>query len=103
MQDISDLPEIPEILPLLPIREPLYFPHNIFPLFVARDKSIRALEEAHSQDRFILLVAQRQVGIDDPTPEDMFEVGTAAEVIQVINLPDGTLRVMLEGQARVRV
>jgi ATP-dependent Lon protease len=94
---------IPEILPLLPIREPVYFPHNIFPLFVGRDKSLRALEEARSQDRYILLVAQRQMAIDDPAPEDIYEVGTVAEVMQVLNLPDGTVRVMLEGQARVRI
>jgi len=96
-------PAIPEILPLLPIREPVYFPHNIFPLFVGRDKSLRALEEARSQDRYILLVAQRQMAIDDPAPEDIYEVGTVAEVMQVLNLPDGTVRVMLEGQARVRI
>ena len=94
---------IPEILPLLPIREPVYFPHNIFPLFVGRDKSLRALEEARSQDRYILLVAQKQMAIDDPAPEDIYEVGTVAEVMQVLNLPDGTVRVMLEGQARVRI
>lgn len=94
---------IPEILPLLPIREPVYFPHNIFPLFVGRDKSLRALEEARSQDRYILLVAQRQMAIDDPAPQDIYEVGTVAEVMQVLNLPDGTVRVMLEGQARVQI
>jgi ATP-dependent Lon protease len=94
---------IPEILPLLPIREPVYFPHNIFPLFVGRDKSIRALEEARANDRYILLAAQRQVAIDDPTPEDIFSVGMVAEVMQVMNLPDNTVRVMLEGQARCRI
>src|SRR5688572_3931908 len=109
MADLIDealMPEetaIPEILPLLPIREPVYFPHNIFPLFVGRDKSLRALEEARSQDRYILLVAQRQMAIDDPTEEDIYEVGTVAEVMQVLNLPDGTVRVMLEGQARVKI
>jgi ATP-dependent Lon protease len=95
--------EIPEILPLLPIREPVYFPHNIFPLFVGRDKSIRALEEARGQDRYMLLAAQRQMAIDDPAPEDIYTVGTVVEVMQVLNLPDGTVRVMLEGQARFRI
>ncbi len=94
---------IPEILPLLPIREPVYFPHNIFPLFVGRDKSIRSLEEARSQERFIFLVAQRQVTIDDPAEADIYTVGTIAEVMQVLNLPDGTVRVMLEGQTRARI
>src|SRR5262245_62326221 len=94
---------IPEILPLLPIRDSVYFPHSIFPLFVGRDKSVRALEEARTQDRYILLVAQRQMAIDDPLPEDIYEVGTVAEVMQVLNLPDGTVRVMLEGEARVKI
>ncbi|MGV3722611.1 MAG: endopeptidase La, partial [Actinomycetota bacterium] len=100
---LSQESAIPEILPLLPIREPVYFPHNIFPLFVGRDKSLRALEEARAQDRYILLVAQKQMAVDDPTPEDIYEIGTVAEVMQVLNLPDGTVRVMLEGQARVRI
>src|SRR5437588_1887705 len=94
---------IPEIIPLMPIREAVYFPHAIFPLFVGRDKSVRALEEARAQDRYILLVAQRQMAIDDPVAEDIYDVGTVAEVMQVLNLPDGTVRVMLEGQARVRI
>src|SRR5436190_1199312 len=94
---------IPDVLPLLPIRDRAYFPHMIFPLFVGRDKSVRALEEARSQDRYILLVSQKQMAVDDPQPEDVFEVGTVAEVMQVLSLPDSTVRVMLEGVARVRV
>ena len=94
---------IPDVLPLLPVREPIYFPHNIFPLFVGRDKSIRALEDARSGDRFLVLAAQKQTAIDDPITDDIFSVGTLAEVIQVMSLPDGTVRVMLEGQARFRI
>src|SRR5713226_237215 len=94
---------IPEIIPLMPIREAVYFPHMIFPLFVGRDKSVRALEEARGQDRYILLVAQKQMAIDDPQPEDVYEMGTVAEIMQVLNLPDATVRVMLEGTARVRI
>src|SRR5436309_4799156 len=93
---------IPEILPLMPIREAVYFPHAIFPIFVGRDKSVRALEEARAQDRYILLVAQKQ-NVDDPQPEDLYEVGCVAEIMQVLNLPDNTVRVMLEGSARVRI
>jgi ATP-dependent Lon protease len=100
---IAEPGPIPDIVPLLPIRDSVYFPHSIFPLFVGRDKSVRALEEARGHDRYILLVAQRQMAIDDPMPEDIFDVGTVAEVMQVLNLPDGTVRVMLEGQARVRI
>src|SRR5437588_4522702 len=94
---------IPEIIPLMPIREAVYFPHAIFPLFVGRDKSVRALEEARGQDRYILLVAQKQMAVDDPQPEDVYEMGTVAEIMQVLNLPDATVRVMLEGTARVRI
>jgi ATP-dependent Lon protease len=93
---------IPEIIPLMPIREAVYFPHAIFPIFVGRDKSVRALEEARCQDRYILLVAQKE-NVDDPQPEDLFEIGTVAEIMQVLNLPDNTVRVMLEGNARVRI
>jgi ATP-dependent Lon protease len=100
---VAEETQIPETLPLLPIRDKVYFPHMIFPLFVGRDKSVRALEEARAQDRYILLVAQKQMAVDDPQPEDVYEVGTVAEVMQVLNLPDGTVRVMLEGTARVRV
>ncbi|MBI3911176.1 MAG: endopeptidase La [Armatimonadetes bacterium] len=93
----------PEILPLLPIRDTVYFPHNVIPLFVGRDKSLRALEEARSQDRYILLVAQKQLSVEDPQPEDIYSMGTIAEVMQVLPLPDGTVRVMLDGQARARI
>jgi ATP-dependent Lon protease len=112
VESLSELEEIvaaeergplPEVLPLLPLRDQVWFPHNIFPLFVGRDKSVKALEEARGQDRYILLVAQRQLSVDDPLPEDLYNVGIVAEVVQVLNLPDGTLRVMLEGVARVRI
>jgi ATP-dependent Lon protease len=93
---------IPEIIPLMPIREAVYFPHAIFPIFVGRDKSVRALEEARCQDRYILLVAQRQ-NVDDPQPEDLYDVGVVAEIMQVLNLPDNTVRVMLEGTSRVKI
>jgi ATP-dependent Lon protease len=93
---------IPEIIPLMPIREAVYFPHAIFPIFVGRDKSVRALEEARCQDRYILLVAQRQ-NVDDPQPEDLYDVGVVAEIMQVLNLPDNTVRVMLEGASRVKI
>ena len=102
---VADPPEqpIPSLLPVLPIRDSVYFPHNIFPLFVGREKSLRALEEARAQDRFILLVAQRDIAVEDPSPEDVYQVGTVAHVLQVMNLADGTVRLMLEGLARVRL
>ncbi|MGQ9697103.1 MAG: endopeptidase La [Armatimonadota bacterium] len=101
--DTEENNRVPEFLPLLPIRDRVYFPHMIFPLNVGREKSIRALEEARAQDRIILLVSQRDALIDDPEPQDLYEVGIAAEVMHVLNIPDGTVRVMLEGLCRVRI
>ena len=94
---------IPSTLPLLPIRDRVYFPHMIFPLNVGRDKSIRALEEARGRDRMILLVSQKDAAVEDPEPTDLYQVGIAAEVMHVLNVPDGTVRVMLEGICRVRI
>ncbi|MGC8834570.1 MAG: LON peptidase substrate-binding domain-containing protein, partial [Armatimonadota bacterium] len=102
-KEANSIKYIPEFLPLLPIRDRVYFPHMIFPLNVAREKSLRALDEARSQDRIILLVSQKDALIDDPEPEDLYTVGVAAEVMHVLNIPDGTVRVMLEGLKRVRV
>jgi len=94
---------IPDELPLLPIRDAVYFPRMIFPLFAGREKSIRALDEAMARDRLILLVAQKQVGMDDPTPDDIYTVGLVAGVMQITKVPDGTVRLVLEGLERVRI
>ena len=90
--------ELPEEIPLLPIRDAVYFPHMVFPLFVGREKSVRALDEAMTRQRLILLVAQKQVTTDDPEPDDIYDVGLVAEVMQIMKVPDGTVRVVLEGQ-----
>ena len=90
-------------MPLLPIRDQVYFPHMIFPLLVGREKSVRALEEAVAGSRQIMLVAQRRVDTEEPEPEDLYEVGILAEILQVLRVPDGTVRVMLEGLGRVRM
>lgn len=99
----DESPEIPDTLPLLPIRDNVYFPHHIFPLIVGRDKSVRALEEARTESRMILLVSQREVSEEDPSPEDLYTVGIAADIMHILNIPDGTVRVMLEGVKRVRI
>jgi ATP-dependent Lon protease len=91
------------VLPLLPIRDQVYFPHMIFPLLVGRERSVRALDEAIKHDRQIVLVAQKQVNTEDPEPEELFRVGIIAEIMQHLRVPDGTVRVMLEGVERVRV
>jgi ATP-dependent Lon protease len=100
---LPDEPIYPDVLPLLPIRDQVYFPHMIFPLLVGREKSVRALEEAAAQQRYIFIVAQRNIHAEDPDPEDIFSVGIAAEIMQILRVPDGTVRVMLEGLERCRV
>ena len=93
----------PATLPLLPIRDQVYFPHLIFPLLVGREKSVRALEEAAAQDRHILIVTQKNIHVEDPEPEDLYDVGIVVEIMQVLRIPDGTVRVMLEGLERCRI
>ena len=90
-------------LPLLPIREQVYFPHMIFPLLVGREKSVRALEDAAAKDRHIFLVSQKNTHAEEPEPEDIYEVGIVAEIMQILRVPDGTVRVMLEGMERCRI
>jgi ATP-dependent Lon protease len=90
-------------LPLVPIRDKVYFPGMIFPLFVGRDRSVAAVAEAQAQDGYLLLVAQKQMNVDAPGPEDLYEMGTVANVMQVLSLPDGTIRLMVEGVARARI
>jgi ATP-dependent Lon protease len=92
-----------DMLPVLPLRDIVVFPHMIVPLFVGREKSIRALEEAMREDKRILLVAQRNPGDDDPALDTIFEVGTLAQVLQLLKLPDGTVKVLVEGAERAKV
>ncbi|MFL6592922.1 MAG: endopeptidase La [Luteimonas sp.] len=90
-------------LPVLPLRDVVVFPHMVIPLFVGRDKSIRALELAMEADKRILLVAQKSAETDDPVAGDLYEIGTLAQVLQLLKLPDGTIKVLVEGTDRVRV
>lgn len=90
-------------LPVLPLRDIVVFPHMIVPLFVGRDKSIRALEESMAADKNILLVAQKDAQIDDPEPDEIHSVGTHSTILQMLRLPDGTVKVLVEGQKRVRL
>lgn len=91
------------ILPLLPLRGVLVFPYMVIHLDVGREKSVRAIEETMLRDRHIFLATQRDAQTDDPKPEEIFEVGTVAEVKQLLKLPGGTIRVLVEGLARARV
>jgi ATP-dependent Lon protease len=90
-------------LPVLPLRDVVVFPHMVIPLFVGRDKSIRALDLAMESDKRILLVAQKSAETDDPGAADLYEIGTLAHVLQLLKLPDGTIKVLVEGVARARV
>lgn len=90
-------------LPLLPLRDVVVYPHMVIPLFVGRDKSMEALEAAMADDKHILLVAQRDAGQDDPLQDDLYSVGTKATILQLLKLPDGTVKVLVEGLHRVRI
>jgi ATP-dependent Lon protease len=94
------LPSEPITLPLLPLRDVVVFPHMVIPLFVGRPKSIKALEVAMEAGRQIMLVAQKAAGKDEPKPEDMFEVGCVSSILQMLKLPDGTVKVLVEGIQR---
>jgi ATP-dependent Lon protease len=94
------LPADPITLPLLPLRDVVVFPHMVIPLFVGRPKSIKALEAAMEAGRQIVLVAQKAAGKDEPKPDDMFDVGCVSSILQMLKLPDGTVKVLVEGTQR---
>ena len=91
------------LYPVLPLRDIVVFPHMIVPLFVGREKSVRALEEVMKNDKQILLVTQRDASDDDPTPDEIYSVGTIGTVLQLLKLPDGTVKVLVEGGSRAKV
>jgi len=91
---------IPSRLPLLPVRDTVVFPYMVLPLAVGREKSIRATEAAMNADHLIFLLAQRKMEIEDPQKEDLYEIGTVGEVLQLLKMPDGTLKVLVEGKSR---
>ncbi|KRE87039.1 DNA-binding protein [Rhodanobacter sp. Soil772] len=99
----APLPAALDVLPVLPLRDVVVYPHMVIPLFVGRDKSMRALERAMEGERQILLIAQKSPDIDDPEIADLHQVGTLAGVLQLLKLPDGTVKVLVEGQSRVAV
>ncbi|MBT9553384.1 MAG: endopeptidase La [Hydrogenophaga sp.] len=97
------LPSTPVDLPLLPLRDVVVFPHMVIPLFVGRPKSIKALEAAMEAERRIMLVAQKAAAKDEPAVDDMFEMGCVATILQMLKLPDGTVKVLVEGVQRAKV
>ncbi|AMW35665.1 DNA-binding protein [Haematospirillum jordaniae] len=92
-----------QTFPVLPLRDIVVFPHMIVPLFVGREKSVRALEDVMTDDKQILLVAQKNASQDDPSPQDIYDVGTLSTVLQLLKLPDGTVKVLVEGGQRARI
>ena len=103
MSGQSPLPSDPIDLPLLPLRDVVVFPHMVIPLFVGRPKSIKALEASMAAERRIMLVAQKAAAKDEPAVTDMFDVGCVATILQMLKLPDGTVKVLVEGQQRAHV
>ncbi len=95
--------QLAQSYPVLPLRDIVVFPHMIVPLFVGREKSVKALEEVMQDDKQILLSSQIDPGIDDPTSDGIYKVGVLANVLQLLKLPDGTVKVLVEGKARVRI
>ncbi|MFT0861806.1 endopeptidase La [Ancylobacter sp. G4_0304] len=96
-------PGVPQTFPVLPLRDIVVFPHMIVPLFVGREKSIRALEEVMRNDTFILLATQENASDDDPSTDTIYKIGTLASVLQLLKLPDGTVKVLVEGISRAKV
>ena len=102
---MSDLEPSPDnnFYPVLPLRDIVVFPHMIVPLFVGRDKSVNALENVMQDDKEILLITQKEAGVDDPGPDDIYEIGTIGNILQLLKLPDGTVKVLVEGVRRVKI
>src|SRR3970040_2807250 len=93
----------PAQFPLLPLRDVVVFPHMVIPLFVGRPKSIKAMEIAMEPGKSILLVAQKSAAKDEPAAEDMYQIGCISNILQMLKLPDGTVKVLVEGSQRARI
>ena len=90
-------------IPVLALRDVVVYPHMVIPLFVGREKSIKCLEAAMDNDKQVLLVAQKDSGVDEPETSDIYEVGTVATILQLLKLPDGTVKVLVEGTQRAAI
>ncbi len=103
MEELKDLINLDELIPVLPLRDVVVYPHMVIPLFVGRDKSIDAIDAAMNDDKQLLLVAQKEADIDDPEFADLYQAGTLANILQLLKLPDGTVKVLVEGVQRCKV
>ncbi len=99
----SEVSDQLKVMPVLPLRDVVVYPHMVIPLFVGREKSIRALESAMGSDKRIMLVAQKSAGQDEPDEEDIYRIGTVASILQLLKLPDGTVKVLVEGAERAKI
>lgn len=100
---IEPMMQIPSVLPSLPLRDIVIYPFMIVPLFVSRDKSIRAVEEALNENRMIVLVSQKDLNKEDPSQEDLFQTGTVAIIMRMLKLPDGRIRILIQGLSRTKI
>ena len=103
MSEELEIPQDSNLLPLLPLRDVVVFPHMVIPLFVGRPKSIRALETAMEAGKNILLVAQNSAAKDEPDAADLYDIGCVSNILQMLKLPDGTVKVLVEGTQRARI
>jgi ATP-dependent Lon protease len=99
----EEAPQLPEVLPLLPLRDMVLFPFIILPLSVAREKSIQAVDRSLAENRLLILVAQKDASTEDPKADDLFDVGTIANITRMLKLPDGRIRILVQGVARARL
>src|SRR5512137_1078481 len=102
-QQESEELKIPDVLPLLPVRDVVVYPYMILPLFVGREISIAAVDQALSGDRLIFLATQKDVSEDDPEPESIYEVGTVAMIMRMLKLPDGRVKILVQGLTKGRI
>ena len=103
IDDEEGLAEIPLTLPLLPVRDVVIFTDMLLPLFIGRDRSVRAVEESLSKERYILLATQRDAAVENPAPEDIFEVGTVGRILRMLKLPDGRVKALVQGMAKAKI
>lgn len=103
MEELTDVKQVDELIPVLPLRDVVVYPHMVIPLFVGREKSIEAIEAAMNDDKQLLLVAQKEADIDEPAFDDLYQAGTLANILQLLKLPDGTVKVLVEGERRCKV
>src|SRR3954471_22660849 len=95
--------KIPDVLPVLPLPDVVVFPYMIIPLFVNRDKSAKAVDQALAENRMIMLVAQKNPDVDDPKPADLHDFGTVSIIMRMLKLPDGRVRILVQGFSRAKV